>query len=126
MRGLISAFTILAFIATVFPAISHAAMNHGNDHADKIAMHGDCHHDGKQKTASDGSGHQEKQSTGEKPCCDKGVCKCASGSCHSSAKIFAANLVTFHFLKSEEKHFRVSRQTAPAGMHQRIIRPPNA
>lgn len=123
MRRWISAVTIIAFIATIIPASSHAA--HGGGHASGVTKQMSCHDQAVEHKAEPGD-HHKKQQNASDSCCDKGVCKCPNGSCHASLKIFNPQVESFEPRVSGISVFSLFTQDILSGMLLSISRPPNA
>lgn len=80
---------MLAFVAaTTAPAVSHAANHEAvNTHSTKATEAHDCHGESATKAEAPKDTHHNTA----KDCCDKGMCKCAGGNCHSALKIFGGH-----------------------------------
>lgn len=127
MRKWISMVMMVAMVAsTIMPAASHASMNH--EHNEKAAHseiaaahdHADCdHHAGKTS--------QDKQAPHDKPCCDKGVCKCLNGNCHGGlATILGKDGDAMLAFDGHMAQFAFADQYIESATLARLKRPPKA
>jgi hypothetical protein len=129
MRNFISIFMILAFVitTTMVPAMAHA-MPHDGAKAVKAesteAAEHDCHGHGEAKADSQKTVHNDKDSTGK--CCDKGMCKCVGGNCHSLSKYFGNSGTSLSAASSSSSVFGFKNQLVDSALPERLKRPPKA
>lgn len=112
---------VVLAVTTAMPAMSHASMKH--EHHEQVAAHddADCDHHHGQKTA--GASHHSH----DKPCCDKGICKCVGGSCHNGlATIFGNSDVSTFSLTSSHSQFSFAEENIESALTERLQRPPKA
>lgn len=125
MRIFISIFMVLALVmATSFPSMSHAMMPHNSAKVEKAeaSEHSDCHHHGEAKAAS--SKAVNKDSSGH--CCDKGMCKCATGACHGGIAMMGDSSTSSFQLNARKSQFGFSNQFVDSALPERLKRPPKA
>src|SRR5690349_17444155 len=88
MKNLIGILAVLALvITTTVPTMSHAMPDKSAKAAEtqQAAKDHDCHGHGA-KTDENKTAQNDKD--GSDKCCDKGICKCVGGTCHSLSKYF--------------------------------------
>lgn len=127
MRNFISRFAMLAFVITTSftPSLAHA-LNHDTGkgvegHTIKAAKtddhgHGEAKADS-QKIAQSDQKHSCK-------CCDKGMCKCIGGNCHSLSKYFGNGNNFLAALSSSISAFAFDTQFVDSALPHRLKRPP--
>lgn len=108
-------------VSTTMPAASHASMNH--EHTEKAAhseMAGmDCDH--AQKAS------QDKQTSKDKPCCEKDMCKCLNGNCHGGlATILGKDGDAMLAFDGHTAQFAFTDQYIESATLARLKRPPKA
>ena len=123
MSKFVSMIMMVAFVfTTMMPAASHASMHQHDAIASSAVV--DCDHRGAEKTAS--HSHAKNQ-TGEKPCCDQGMCKCLNGSCHGGlAAIPTNNATSLLDLASDTTRFGFTDANLGSALTDRLQRPPRA
>lgn len=126
MKIFVSMFMVLALVMTTsFPAASNAMMPHDSAKAEqaKASDEGDCHKHAKAEQS--GKTAQNDKESGK--CCDKGVCKCVGGTCHSGlTKIFGNGGNSLASLSSESSVFAFDNQFVESALSNRLKRPPKA
>ena len=119
MRKLVSIFIVLALVVTTsFPSMSHARMTHdGVNIANSVTEKADCH---KNEQAENG-----KESSGQ--CCDKGMCKCVGGTCHSGLSNILNNGDDLAVTSSASINgFALTDDYIESSFYSRLKRPPKA
>ena len=119
--------TIVAMVmTTVMPAASHASMNpeptkqtapnemvSSHDHAD-------CDHH------ADKASH-DKHAAQNKPCCEKGACKCIGGNCHGGlTSILGKDSNAIAAFSTRPAQFTFADQYIESAKFARLKRPPKA
>jgi hypothetical protein len=118
-------------VSTTMPAASHASMNH--DHsgkvahsekaasAEKVSAHADCDHHSEKASGKTQNKH-------EKPCCEKGMCKCIGGNCHSGgmAKLSGDGNVALLTRDASGNQFAFAEEHIESATLARLKRPPKA
>jgi hypothetical protein len=108
---------VVLAMTTAMPTMSHAAMK--LEHLEQVSAHGgdgDCDHHHDQKTSG---------VTPEKPCCEKGLCKCIGGSCHNGlAKMFGNTDASLPSLTSSQSQFSFAKEHIESALTERLQRPP--
>lgn len=132
MRNLVSIMMVLALVitTTVAPAVSQA-MPHEHakavqtEKAETPAGH-DCHGHGKAKADVQQNTHKDKHTSND--CCEKGMCKCVGGTCHSGlSKIFGNSANPWlAAISSKTSGFAFDDQLVDSGLPNRLKRPPKA
>lgn len=124
MKNFVGIFTILALlITTVLPAASHAMPQHKAE-ASKILVVGenhDCHGHGSKDTDN-----KAAQNDASDKCCDKGMCKCVGGNCHSLSKYFGNGANSLAAVSSSSNVFAFDNQFVDSALPNRLKRPPKA
>lgn len=127
MKIFVSIFMVLALVMTTsFPATSHAMMPHDSAKTEqaKASDEGDCHKHAKAEQSSK-TVQNDKDSSGE--CCDKGICKCVGGTCHSGlSKIFGNGSNALFRLTSSTGNFNFTNDVVESALSNRLKRPPKA
>lgn len=119
--------TLAMVVSTTVPAASHASMNHEPiakaAHSDQAASaeHADCDH-----AAEKANG--KAQSKHEKPCCEKGMCKCIGGNCHSGgmAKLSGNSEMAMLAHEASASQFSFAEEHIESATLARLKRPPKA
>lgn len=127
MRNFISILTIVALVlaTTVAPSVSHAMPHDSAKTVKTEAANGhDCHGHGEAKTTSGKTAQNDKDASGK--CCDKGMCKCVGGNCHSLSKYFSNGSNSIVALSSSNSVFAFDNQFVDSAMPNRLKRPPKA
>lgn len=109
-------------VTTTMPAASHASMKHSENATSQTAAAQDAHdcdHHGEKAS-------HDKQSQNEKPCCDKGVCKCVGGTCHSLSKIFGNSSNVLLASTVSKSEFSFANEFVDSALPERLKRPPKA
>lgn len=114
-------------VSTTVPAASHASINHEPSakaaHIEQTtsAEHGDCDHATEKTTGKTQNKH-------EKPCCEKGMCKCIGGNCHSSgmAKLSGNSEMAMLAAEASAAQFVFADQYIESATLARLKRPPKA
>lgn len=114
-------------VSTTIPAASHAFMNHEHNektaHSEQAASteHADCDHHGEKASG-------KAQNKNEKPCCEKGMCKCIGGNCHNGgmAKLSSDNSVALLARNAGNNQFSSAGQFIESATLARLKRPPKA
>ena len=114
-------------VSTTVPAASHASMNHESSakaaHSEQAASaeHADCDHHGEKASG-------KMQSKQEKPCCDKGMCKCIGGNCHNGgmAKLSGDGSIALLARDVNSNQFAFADQFIESATLARLKRPPKA
>lgn len=128
MKKWISIMMMVAMVmSTTVPAASHASMNHEHNgkvaHSEQAASaeHADCDHHGEKAS---GKTHNKN----EKPCCEKGMCKCIGGNCHNGgmAKLSGDNNVALLARNAGNNQFSSADQFIESATLARLKRPPKA
>lgn len=128
MRKWISIMMMVAMVvSTIMPAASHASMNHEHNakaaHSEQAASaeHADCDHHGKKTTGKTQDKH-------EKPCCEKGMCKCIGGNCHSGsmAKLSGDGSIDLLARNANSNQFSSAEEHIESATLARLKRPPKA
>ncbi len=117
---------MLAFVVTTtVPSLSHATMPHSAPvEQDEQTTEGhDCHKHGAAKT-SEKTVQNDKDSSDK--CCDKGMCKCIGGTCHSLSKIFGNSGNLLSVVTAGEAQFVFTNEHAESALTERLKRPPRA
>ena len=126
MKIFVSMFMVLALVMTTsFPAASNAmTMPHDSAKAEhaKASGEGDCHKHAKAEQS--GKTAQNDKDSGK--CCDKGVCKCVGGNCHSLSKYFGSGSNSIVALSSSGTVFAFANQFVDSALPSRLKRPPKA
>lgn len=120
-------FMVLALVmATSFPTASHAMMPHDSARVEKAeaSEHGDCHHRGEAKAASGKTAQNDKDSSGQ--CCDKGICKCATGACHGGFAMMGNSSNSSFQINASNGTFGLANQLVDSTLPERLKRPPKA
>jgi hypothetical protein len=132
MKNLISLVMILALAitTTLAPAVSHA-MPHDNAKAAQTVkaeapVDHDCHGHGKTETKADSQPDTPKDKHASNDCCEKGVCKCAGGTCHNLSKYFGSNTSSIAATSSDSLVFAFDNQFVDSVLSNRLKRPPRA
>lgn len=119
-------FVMLALVMTTSfaPSTSHA-MSHDGIKTEKTetAKGKDCHH-GEAKAGSQEAAQNDKDSSGK--CCDKGMCKCVGGNCHSLSKYLGGGNNSLVTLSSSISGFAFDNQLVDSALANRLKRPPRA
>mgnify|MGYP000231595459 CR=1 FL=1 len=120
---------MVAMVAsTTMPAASHASMNH--EHGEKAAHSENMAHD--EMASMDCDHHAEKashdkQASKDKPCCEKGICKCLNGNCHGGiATILGKDGDAMLAFDGHTAQFAVADQYIESATLARLKRPPKA
>ncbi len=126
MKKLMGILGMLAFVVTTTaPSLSHATMTHSATAAQEkqTTERHDCHKHGAAKT-SEKTAQNDKESSDK--CCDKGVCKCIGGTCHSLSKIFGNSGILLSVVAAGEAKFAFANESAESALAERLKRPPKA
>lgn len=130
MRNFISILMILALVitTTMVPAVGRAMPHDGAQavKAEASKAH-DCHGQAKadsQKSTHHNSAHNEKDASGN--CCDKGMCKCVGGNCHSLSKYLGNGGNSFSAISTGSLVFAFDNQFVDSALPNRLKRPPKA
>ena len=122
MRKWISMLMMIAMVVTtIMPAASHASMTHRDSasaaHSEMAGM--DCDH-------ADKASH-DKQASKDKPCCEKGACKCIGGNCHGGlASILGKDGDAMLAFDTHAGQFSIADQYIESATLARLQRPPKA
>lgn len=128
MRKWISMMMMVAMVvSTTVPAASHASMSHehsakaGHSEQAASAEHANCDHDAQKATGKTQDKH-------EKPCCDKGMCKCIGGNCHNGgmAKLSSDSHIALLARNTGNNQFSSADQFIESATLARLKRPPKA
>lgn len=114
-------------MSTTMPAASHASMMHEHNdtaaHSEQAASaaHADCDHAAEKSTGKAQSNH-------EKPCCEKGMCKCIGGNCHGGgmAKLSGDGSIALLARDANGNQFAVAEEHIESATLARLKRPPKA
>ena len=114
-------------VSTTMPAASHASMNHEPSakaaHSEQAASaeHADCDHHGEKASG-------KTQSKQEKPCCEKGMCKCIGGNCHNGgmAKLSGTSEMAMLAHEASASQFSSAEEHIESATLARLKRPPKA
>ncbi len=122
-RKWIGVLTLLVFITATAAPGSHANAQHQHENKSpnsiQVSAHDDCEHDG---AAKDPCCDQKDKSH----CCDKGVCRCADGSCHGTVKAFGNSSIAELSVVGTKLQFLLTEESSASGLTERIKRPPKA
>lgn len=128
MRKWISMIMMVAMVvSTTVPAASHASMNHEPSvkarHSEQAASaeHANCDHAAQKTTGKTQDKH-------EKPCCEKGMCKCIGGNCHNGgmAKLSGDGSIALLARDANSNQFAFADQFIESATLARLKRPPKA
>lgn len=130
MRNFISIFVMLALVITTSfaPSISHAMPHDGakavqSTQAEAAKGH-DCHGHSKAKADSQKTAQNDKGTGGH--CCDKGMCKCVGGNCHSLSKYLGNSGNSISVVSTSSLVFAFDSQFIDSALPNRLKRPPKA
>ena len=117
----------LVITTTMAPAVSHAMPHDAKaTQATKteVAKGHDCHGHGEAKADSQKTAQNDKDASGK--CCDKGMCKCVGGNCHSLSKYLSNGGNSLSAVSSSVSVFAFGNQFVDSAMPNRLKRPPKA
>lgn len=87
-------------------------------------MSEDCHHHNMVKSTVEKTAKNDQGNSGK--CCDKGMCKCIGGNCHSLSKIFGNGSNSLSAVSSSSLVFAFDNQFVDSALPNRLKRPPKA
>ena len=113
----------MVFALVVSTTVETHAMPQKSDVGEQASMSGDC---AKHAQAEANKTDQAQSSTGEKPCGDKGMCKCMDGTCHSAAKLIGPSNVYQLSFTSQARPYGFVEESLASELPESIQRPPKA
>ncbi|MBI1274510.1 hypothetical protein GC177_00875 [bacterium] len=130
MQKFLGIVLILALVMTTSfaPSMSHAMSHDGakavQNTQTKAAKGHDCHGHGEAKGDSQKNA-QNDNGTSDK-CCDKGMCKCVGGNCHSLSKYLGNGGNSISAVSTSSLVFAFDSQFVDSALPNRLKRPPKA